>query len=478
MGSDLIKTLETLVKTLEAGQYNVAPDRLTQGSALQVENLETVMHNVTFDDSHIKLQKMFSVKKSKSLLVQFNRQLSYGRFGGTAQREGAVGDLDVGDYIRATVPMCFYSTVKRVTLAADLVETVDNKKGSDREAENAAMKLAADVEFDLFRGKADFSNAGVFDGNPAVIPDLPNILGVDPQIRMSDILVNTQDLMFAAYGSNQSVVLNQSGNLDQNIIEDSHLRSRMNMGNADLLMVDPVILSGYNKNVLSYLNPGLSSFAAGPTMQRIFLAGEAQDASGADLRRQWVSRGTVSVEDSRFLSGKTSPLRPTIGAPVAPVIGTPVVSAGTSALPAFPNGVWYLVTSENERGEGVPTSVFIAGPIAAGSEIQLPITQSGGAADFEVYRGASVQSAKYIGRVANPGAGATFVDLGNKAPGFVTGFMLQKDTWAVHELAPYSRLKLAISDLSTPEAHFRFLALVGYQPRKNVLIDNLIHDRF
>ena len=466
---DLVKTLEGLVKTLEAGQYNVAPSKLTQGSALQVENLEQVMHNTTFDDSHIKLQKLFSVKKAKSLLVQFNRQLSYGRFGGTAQREGAVGDLDVGDYIRATVPMCFYSTIRRVTLAADMVETIDGKKGSDREADNAAIKIAADVEFDLFKGKADFSNNGVFDGNPLAMAELPNILGVDAQVRQSDILVNTQDLMFASYGSNQSVVLSQNGALDQAIIEDASLRGRMNMGKPEQFIVDPVILSGYNKHVMQY---------GGSTIQRVVLAGSAQDASGADLRRQWVSNGTVQLEDSRFLSGKTSPLRPTIGAPAAPSLSTMVVGpASGSALPSLPAQV-YLVTSCNERGEGMPSQIATGAPIAAGGTVSFAIAPAAAATHFEVYRGSSAKTAKYIGRVANSGAGATFVDLGNRAPGFVTGYLIEKSTWGIHELAPYSRLKLAISDLSTPESHFRFLSLAGYQPRKNVLVDNLVHDRF
>ena len=342
--NDLVKTLESLVKTLEAGNYNVAPGQLVQGSALQIENLEPVMHNVTFDDSHIKLQKLFSVKKAKSLLVQFNRQLSYGRFGGSAQREGAVGDLNVGDYIRATVPMCFYSCVERVTVAANMVETMDGKKAEDREADNAAIKISADIEFDSFKGKADFSNNGVFDGNPSVMPELPNMLGVDAQVRMSDILVSTQDLMFASYGSNQSVVLSQNGAMNQPIIESAALRSRMNMGKAETLFVDPVILSGYNTSVA--LGTGVNS------LQRIMLAGSAQDASGADLRRQWVSNGTVGIEDSRFLSGKTAPLRPMIGSPNPPATVTGVASGSGALIPASPAGYVYAVTAENELGEG------------------------------------------------------------------------------------------------------------------------------
>jgi hypothetical protein len=65
------------------------------------------------------------------------------------------------------------------------------------------------------------------------------------------------------------------------------------------------------------------------------------------------------------------------------------------------------------------------------------------------------------------------VDLGNKAPGFVTGYFLQKDGATIRELAPYSRLKLAVSDLSMPEAHFRFLGLAVTTPRKFVILDNL-----
>ena len=75
--------------------------------------------------------------------------------------------------------------------------------------------------------------------------------------------------------------------------------------------------------------------------------------------------------------------------------------------------------------------------------------------------------------MANPGATATFVDLGNKKPGFVNGYMIEKDSAALHELAPYSRMKLGISDLSVPEAHFRFSTLAVYEPRKSVIVDNL-----
>ena len=112
--------------------------------------------------------------------------------------------------------------------------------------------------------------------------------------------------------------------------------------------------------------------------------------------------------------------------------------------------------------------------MTSGQFVTLTIAGVAGSAMYNVYRGTSGATAKYIGRVASNGASSvTFIDLGNKAPAFVTGYLIQKDCWGFHELSPYSRLKLATSDLSVPEAHFRFLTLAGYQPRKNVIVDNL-----
>jgi hypothetical protein len=429
-----------------------------------MEDLSPVMHNVTFDDSHIKLQKMLPVRSAKSTLVQYDRQLSYGIFGGSAQLEGAVGQEETSDFVRAVQAMAYYSHIRRVTLASNMVGTVDGVKAEDRAAADAAKKIAGDIEFDIFRGKADFSNAGVFDGNPLAIPALPNMMGIEPQIRQSDSLSNTQDLMFAEYGSDQSVVLVAGGTLSQTVIEDAAVRSAMNMGHADRLIVDPLVLSAYNKIAF--------------TKDRILLAGSPQDAQGADLRRQWVSGGTVNIEASRFLSGKTRPARSRPASPGAPAI--PVLAQVAGTTPFLINEVYiYFVTAVNELGESAASpsaSITIA---ANGRYVTVTITPGAGTARyFNVYRtvaGGAVLRAKFIGRVANSGAATTvFTDLGNKLPGFVTGYLVQGDTMGIHELAPYSRLKLAISDLSIPEAHFRFACVAVYQPRKNVLVDNLI----
>jgi hypothetical protein len=466
--SQLAEKLESLAKALEAGGYNAVPTTLTQGSALQVEDCSPVMYNVTFNDKHIKLQKALNVKSVKSVFIQFNRRLSYGQFGGSAQIEGAVGQEQTSDFVRVGVPMAFYSELRRTTLVSNMVKTQSGEKPEDLEAEAAALRIAADIEFDLFRGKADFSNAGVFDGNPNAVPPLPNMMGVDLQIRQSDLQTNTQDLMFESFSSGLSVVLNGGGVLTQPIIEDASVRSAINHGSADTLYIDPLVLSAYNK--LAYANK-----------ERIVLAGSPQTAVGADVQRQWVSGGTVKTEASRFLSGKTQPIRARAIGPATPLVPTSAQNASSTTFVAA-QVYNYYTTQENEIGESSRSPALAVTILVNGNNVVLSGASIAPTSKImNVYRsaaGGTAASAKFIGRVATNGSATpAFTDLNNKVPGFVTGFLLQDDTMEIAELAPYSRMKMAVADLSEPEAHFRFCCLKVTEPRKNVLVDNLKGDQ-
>jgi len=284
-----------------------------------------------------------------------------------------------------------------------------------------------------------------------MIPGIPNILGVDAQIRQSDsgqIGLNAQDRMFGEYGSDDTVVIPGGGTLTQEMVEDASVRSAMNLGSADKLVVDPKVLSAYNKITLA--------------KERVILAGSPQDATGAELRRQWTSTGTVNVEASRFLSGKTRPATARPGGPVN-TAGAAMVPGGSGT--GLAAGVYrYLVTTVNEIGESSGFWGTNGGnqycTLTAGQNNVITITAVSGAKAFNVYRtnaGGAAATARFIGRVIAPSSGnCTFTDLGNKRPGFVTGFLLDSGTMALAELAPYSRVKLAQTDLSTPEATLGF----------------------
>jgi hypothetical protein len=315
------------------------------------------------------------------------------------------------------------------------------------------------MEFDMFRGKGDFSNAGVFDGNAGALAELPNILGVDAQVRMSDVEPNAQDQMFSEYGGDESVVVNVGGPMTQDAIEDSHTKSIVHHGEAEELLLSPTVLATYNK----------ISFGK----ERIMLAGSPQDATSADLKRQWVSGGTVKLTQSIFLMGKTSPAKARKTSPSAPTAASAAV-AGTTSLVA--GSYTYFVTSANEHGESI-VSAPVVQAVAAADQVNLTITSPGNVKYYNVYRtsaNAPAGSAKFIGRVADSGGLTTvFVDLGNKKPGFSTGFLVERGTMKIMELCPYSSKTLAVTDMSTPKAYYRFATLAVPQPRKNSLLDNM-----
>jgi hypothetical protein len=227
-----------------------------------------------------------------------------------------------------------------------------------------------------------------------------------------------------------------------------------------------VVLANYNKLTFG--------------KERIILAGSPQDATGGDLRRQWVSGGTVNIEASQFLRAKVKPSRTRPNGPAAPVSVTGSAGSATTPTGMVAGDYIYYVTAGNELGESPACAAYTVSGVTVNYKVTLTITHSASGVSrfYNVYRtaaGGAASSAKFIGRVIpTVGSGTTsFVDLNNRTPGFVTGYFLQKDGAEIRQLAPYSRLKLAVSDLSIPEAHFRFLALAVTTPRKYVLIENL-----
>ena len=463
--TSLLNKLEDLVKALELGSQMAIPGTQVQGSALQIEDCSPVMHNVCFGDKLIKFQKEFKSSKMKGQLFQFNRTISYGNTGSSAQMEGAIGREDTGSYVRAVVPIAYYAQVRRVTDAANMAETVDGVKAEDRESDAAAKVIAFDIEKDLILGKSEFSNQGVFDGDPQAVPDrMAGMLGLDIQVRQSDSQLNSHDLMFEAFGGNLSNVMVGGGTLAQTMLEDAWMRGILNHGTADTLYTDPLVLSAYSK--ASYANK-----------ERIVLSNSAAEpVVGADVRKQAVSGGVVKIEPSRFLTGQTRPKRPVSSAPGAPsaVLGQAAGSTSFLAAQVFT----YFVTGESEMGESLASAASAITIAVAANSVSATITPGAGVSRwFNVFRsapGGTSASAKLIGRVKNSGGATTvFTDLNNRLPGGIAGYLLDPASVEIKELSPYSRKKLADVDLTKTEAHFRFCCLAVFTPRVNVILDNL-----
>lgn len=446
-----------LAKALEAGSYDAAPSSLTQGAALQEEDLSPLMHNLCEEDGQM-IQHDLSTKDAKGTLVQFNRQLSQGAFGGSAQWEKGIGRVNQGKYSRITVPMCFYSIISEVTIAAQKVAAFDGVSAEDREHDNAEAVILADNEFDILRGHADYSNAGVYDGNPATMAQMPNMVGIQQQVTEADMLSNAKDLMWNEYGANQRSVRPVNGALSQPVISAARAAVQMNHSKANVLMADPISAEEYNNIVF--------------TKERINLAGSPQQATGGELRKQWTGFGPVEVQVSRFLAGKTAPAAAAADSPVAPTLSATASGSGAVIEPAT---YIYYVTAVNENGESVP-SATASDAVLAGEFVTLTIGAVAAAKAFNVYRSepdGAASTAKFIGRIKATATGASFVDLGNFAPGSVTCMLLDKATIGLHQLSSLTRLKLPQAALSTPTASYRFVTTAVYKPKHNVMLPNV-----
>ena len=457
----MLEQIAELRKALEAGGYNVAPGSLVQGSALGKENLSPVMNVTTIKDKSIKLQKEIKVVPCKANHVQFVRQLDYGTLGGSAVLEGAVGSQETSKYSRYYVPMAYYVHVRYRTVQADMIEAFDGVKAESRLDEDAAHKIAADIELHLFRGKADYSNGGYFDGNPAAISEMePGMHGLDIQVRSSDLILTSQDLMLQEYGADISCVTNQNGALTQSTVEDIFSKARMNHGSPEKLYLDPLTLASYNK--IAY------------NKERIVLAGSPQQAHGASLREQFVADGVISIEASRFLSAKTRPGANKPGSPNTPTITLNNIADNTT----LQAGTYvYQVTAVNEVGESV-ASAPVSITALAGDRIEITIAHPAGPniLYFNVYRSyAGGTKTYFIGRVKiSSGVSTLFVDRNNKLPNSITGFAVDFNSGlAMHELAPFSSIPLAQVDMRMPKAYYRFVTLAVVLPRYNQLIDNI-----
>jgi len=463
-----------LMKALNAQGYDQSPSSLVQTGALQTEDLSNNLYLLTVKESQLNLQKMLGApQKAKSLTYQFNRQNSIGQIGSSAVLEGQIGEETTSNYVRVTVPMAFYSHTRSITLQASLLQTFDGVALEEKQAKDAALKIAIDTEMDLYRGRELFSNAGIFDGNPNAMPvKIANMVGLDAQIRQSDSLdANAVDLNFVEWGQGDSIVIPANGTLTQDIVENATLALNLQFGRLEEAqgILDPIALSAYNK-----LSFGVNRFVLGND--------SAVTRSGTRLNSQFVSAGEISFTPSQFLRGKTNVPPQQVSspnAPQAPSIASTAQAAGTTTF-ALGEKYFYFATAVNERGESRASAATSQQTIsAAGNSLSLTINPSGSGQPtrwFNVYRtnnNGLAATAKFIGRVAANGASAVFVDLNKRSPAASAAYILSKGTMEVREMMGYTRLKLAVVQASQTEAHMRFMGLAVMAPKQNIIIDNL-----
>lgn len=473
-GDELIGQNE-LMKAMQAGQItgrDTTGLSLTQ-EPLKVESLETALKVLEFRTQDIKLLNALPKLTAYNTVEEYIQLASYGAERGGFYDEGELSDVADSVYIRRAEHVKYLQVTGEVTLQAQMVRSYVDAMRQETEAKMMWILRLKDRA--LTTGDSD------------VIQQEFNSI-----YKQHQSVGTQQGLLYADNFSyyNSGTVLDLRGqSIKQEDIEEAAVRVDLAYGTANAFFGPTTMVS-----VLSQDFYNRQRFIFGPG------AGQAINGNlGTTPTSISTTLGSISLNSDKFMksepaknaaSGATSPY-----APQQPAVAsaTLVTDDSQSLYQSGDAGnVFYAVSAINKKGESALTIVPTAIALVEGSSVDLAVTPTAGAnptQGFVVYRtkvttasapndllfypifkvSAAQTAAGYDGGAAN-----TIRDRGMILPDTDQGFVAQMDeeVMAYKQLAPLSKLDLAILGPSRRFIVFSFGTPVVFQPKKIVRIIN------
>lgn len=462
---------EELQKTLQAGHgYLGAPGSLVGGAASQLESIDSVLRSVTYDAKNIVLWSSIPQDQAYSLVEQFVRTNAYGDGGSPYIPESGSPAMNTGDMDRHAMKVCFFATRRGVSVAATMVRQNFGGDLEGRETQNGTLWLLERLERELYKGLADFSNVGAFDGSVAAQPiklQNLNIQGLEVQIRAGDQDYSAMSQAMDGFGGNNSVISDLAGEtLQEGNIQDEANVIVENFGMPGELHMEPKVLSNF-----------VQTFYPKERVNTLGIMGSA----GYLVTSMMTTAGQINLRPNVFLKAKQAPktFQERAGVPSAPASASAAaVVDGTTKLKA--GSYVYEVASANEQGEGATTVLSSAVTIASdGDYARVTIAQpaSGNVpSHYAVYRSGGTNIARqFIGYVARSGANTIFTDKGAKIEGGSTAYMLDLRNEIVvwKQLCPMQKLNLAQVTLAKEFILWLAGCAIVFAPRKLGVFQNI-----
>jgi hypothetical protein len=464
-----------LIKAMQAGQITGRDTTglgLTQ-EPLKVESLETALKVLDYRTADIKLYNALPKLTAYNTVEEYLQLSSYGSERGGFYDEGELSDVEDSTYIRRAEHVKYMQVTGEVTLQAQMVRSyVDAMK---QEVQNKMMWIMRLANKTLTKGDAD------------VIPqEFNSIFKQHQSVGAGNGSLYADN---AAYYDSQTVIDMRGASIKQESIERGAVLVDSNYGTPTDFFGPTSVISALSQD---YYN-----------RQRFMFSGSASPVGGTlGTVPQAIATtlGNINLHSDKFMkagearfavNGATSP-----SSPAAPVVsGVTVVSdPGKSKFVAGDAGnVYYAVAAINKKGES-PLAVFATAlTLAVGSSIDIALTPGAGsnpASGFVVYRtektiagsatglafypifkvGVSAAAAGYEG-----GAAGVIRDRGIFLPNTEQAFITQmtEDVMSWKQLAPMSKLDLAVLAMSRRFIVFQFGTPVLYSPRKMVRYINV-----
>jgi hypothetical protein len=481
-----VNQAEELLKTLQVGHgYLGAPQNLVGGGALGAESIDGTLKSVTYDATNLVMWPSIPQDRAYSLVEQYVRTNSYGDAGSPYIPESGSPSMNDSEYNRHAQKVVFFSTRRGVSLASTLVKQSFGGDKESIETQSGTLWMLERLERELYKGLADFSNAGSFDGSVAAIPTKLqnlNLAGAEVQIRSGDTDYSAQARAFDGFGGAQSVVSKMAGQImNEGTFEDLANVLVENFAHPSECHAEPKNLSDFIKQFYP--------------KERVNTLGIADGRAGYIVKTMTTTAGDIALRANVFMRAKQAKKSQNDRAGVPSVAGSLVNNAAASvvfggaaldqaALASLLKAgelYQYEVTAVNEQGESSASLISTVVTIAVdgnGVTFKIGAPVAGNApTHFAVYRsnntGAGVRS--FIGYVAYAGATTKFTDLGNKVQGSGTAFMfdMRPEVLVWKQLAPL--LKINLAAISTAKEFLLWLAgtVIMAAPRKAGIIEGI-----
>lgn len=460
--------IRQIVKSLSSSQAGTELTALTGGGAMRIESLEPELATSVVQNQHFVLfNKLFPNRHNTwSLIDQQVVQDGIGGYPGSSvanekatnvpERQGSyrreVTELKMlAEYGGITVPTALQGALQQAAGVADF-------SASEQEIFSSLSRVLQSAEWQLLFGDASIDNL--------------EFTGVIPSILSRSPAQNIADMAGASLNS---------GGLPAALA--AKIAGFGSWGSPDCMICSPLVKADFDAHLESAYRINLDSNIPNTEIGALVRAIRYNGLG--------VGAGILELEPHVFLDERIK--MPVYG--YAPDAVTGVSSAGVAGVAAvnpaskfvIAHAGNYIYAVEAAGGGHVSNIVNTAGiAVAAGQGVTLTIQPSatGWETYYNVYRSrkngtGGVTDLRFIGRIKKAvGPTTTFVDLNENIPGTSNALVLttapQFGALRLLQMAPPSKLPLAMTALEYRFVIFYLMALRFAMPKKLGLIKNIL----
>jgi len=471
-----------LLKAMQAGQITGrdTTDQLLTQEPLKAESLEKTLKLLEFRMKDVKLWNAMPKLVAYNTVEEFIQLESYGTDRGGFYSEGELSDVEDSKYRRKAEKIKYIQVTGEVTLQAQMVRSyVDAMR---KEVENKSMWVIRRISSALTKADSDLNSL-----------EFNSIYAQHAPIGSADgDLYTTLD----AYQDSNVVIDLRGASIRQQDLSDAATSIDANFGGVDSFFAPPSVIDGLYKDYFE--------------RQRIIMGATGYRGSiGTNPKAIDTQFGELSINQDKFM--KKAPARLATAdatsskAPATPTsVSTALASDGQSRFAAGEahtgelGSVFYGVAAANQYGEsgiriiGGDTNKVVT---AAGQSVDLTFTATAGAytaTHYTIYRSkiSTVTNAATSGVEFFPifkvsaaqlaagfdgGAAGKVRDRNRFLPDTEEAFVTEmvEDVLSVKQLAPISKLDLAVVAPANRFITFAWLTPFLYTPRKLVRFLNV-----